>query len=543
MYRNYIEELNLQPDEIIAYLRKSRSDDPLLSVEEVLAKHEAILDEWCERNIGDKIPESNKYREVVSGETIADRPEVQKVLKLIESPKIKAILIVEVQRLSRGDLEDAGRLMKLLRFTNTLVITPQWTFDLREEQNRDGFERELKRGNEFLEYTKKIMQRGTLLSVSQGNFVGNSAPYGYDKTWVMDGKRKCPSLSPNQEQVPIVQLIFDMYANQNLGVDTICHHLDKIGAAPLKGDHWSSATIRSMLENPVYIGKIRWNSRKTVTSVENGEITKTRPRAKANDILLYDGKHEAIISEETFYKAQERLGKNTRQKSNTKVRNPLAGLVHCQCGKAMTYRTYLKNGYQRCTPRLLCNNQTHCGTTSCTFDEIIYAVKEAIKNEIEDFEKVIKNEPSNSVTLQEKHIKTLMKKLQDLEAKELAQWEAQTDPDPSRRMPPEIFAKLNEKLIKDREETQLALANARETLPTAKKTREAIVRFHDALDTLDNPDASAEQKNRLLKACIQEIIYYRETSVRTVNPQSQAMWQKSNGWESSPIHLDIKFKV
>ena len=106
MYRNYIEELNLQPDEILAYLRKSRADDPLLTVEEVLARHEAIIDEWAEKNLGAKVPEENKYREVVSGETIADRPEIQKVLKLIESPKIKAILIVEVQRLSRGVLED-----------------------------------------------------------------------------------------------------------------------------------------------------------------------------------------------------------------------------------------------------------------------------------------------------------------------------------------------------------------------------------------------------------------------------------------------------
>ena len=91
MYRNYIEELNLQPDEFLAYLRKSRADDPLLTVEEVLSRHEAILDEWAERNIGAKVPEENKYREVVSGEAIADRPEMQKVLKLIESRPARAL--------------------------------------------------------------------------------------------------------------------------------------------------------------------------------------------------------------------------------------------------------------------------------------------------------------------------------------------------------------------------------------------------------------------------------------------------------------------
>ena len=186
---NYIDFSQYSPDEFLLYLRKSRTDDPLLSVEEVLARHEAILDEWAEKNLGAKIPEENKFREIVSGETIADRPEVQKLLKKIESPKYKAVLIVEVQRLSRGDLEDAGRLIKLLRYTNTLVVTPQKTYDLRDEYDRDYFERELKRGNEFLEYQKKIMSRGRLLSVSQGNYLGSQPPYGYDKVWITEGKR------------------------------------------------------------------------------------------------------------------------------------------------------------------------------------------------------------------------------------------------------------------------------------------------------------------------------------------------------------------
>ena len=123
----------LAPEEVLDYLRKSQSDDPLLTVEEVLQKHESILDEWAEQHLGGKVPEENKFREVVSGETINGRPEVQKVLRLIESPKIKAIKIVEPQRLTRGDLEDIGRLMKLFKHTNTLVITPQKVYDLRDE--------------------------------------------------------------------------------------------------------------------------------------------------------------------------------------------------------------------------------------------------------------------------------------------------------------------------------------------------------------------------------------------------------------------------
>ena len=111
----YQQPINLSPEEVLDYLRKSQSDDPTLTVEEVLSKHETLLDEWAEKHLGGKVPEENKFREVVSGETLKDRPEMQKVLRLIESPKIKAVKVVEPQRLTRGDLEDIGRLMKLLK--------------------------------------------------------------------------------------------------------------------------------------------------------------------------------------------------------------------------------------------------------------------------------------------------------------------------------------------------------------------------------------------------------------------------------------------
>ena len=44
-------------DNIIIYLRKSRSDDPAQTVEEVLAKHERILQDYCIKEYGKVIPE------------------------------------------------------------------------------------------------------------------------------------------------------------------------------------------------------------------------------------------------------------------------------------------------------------------------------------------------------------------------------------------------------------------------------------------------------------------------------------------------------
>ena len=541
---NYIDFTQFTADEIIVYLRKSRSDDPLLSVEEVLARHEAILDEWAEKNLGQKIPEENKYREVVSGETIADRPEIQTILKRIESPKIKAVLIVEVQRLSRGDLEDAGRIIKLFRFTNTLVITPPKTYDLQDEYDRDAFERELKRGNEFLEYQKKIMSRGKELSVRQGNFIGSVPPYGYNKVWVMEGKRKCPTLAINEEEALVVRMIFNMYVNDDMGCQNICHTLDDIGIKPPKGDHWSPNGVKDMLANITYTGKVVWNRRKTLKIVEDSEISSTRPRARFGDYDVYDGKHDAIISDELFNAAQEKQGRNHRTKSTTKVRNPLAGLLYCRCGRTMSLRTYKSHNGK---PRLLCDGQVYCKTGSVLYEEMIACVCDILSKSIADFEIKIKNNDGDSVKLHEKMINSLEKRLHDIEARELSQWEAQSDPDPSKRMPQAIFKQLNEKLLKEKDEVQETLHKAYLNKPNPVNYETKLARFKDALKALQDPDESAAKKNSLLKDCIDRIEYHREKPERLKKKQGEKKGErfKTTGghWYSPPFEIEVKLKV
>lgn len=540
----------LTADEIKAYLRKSRSDDALLTVEEVLAKHEAILDEWAEKNVGSKIAEENKYREVVSGETIDDRPEMVQLLKDIESPRVKAILVVEVQRLSRGDLEDAGRLIKLLRYTNTLVITPQKTYDLRDEYDRDIFERELKRGNEFLEYQKKIMNRGRLLSVQQGNFLGSVAPYGYDKTTVQDGKRKCPTLKINEQEANVVRMIFDMYVNENMGRTNIAHRLDDMGIKPPKGEYWSASALKDLLTNAHYIGKVKWNFRKTVTIVEDGEIKHTRPKASIEEYMLFDGKHPAIVSEEIFYKSIEKHGKNPKLRKNKELRNPLAGLLYCKCGRAMSLRTYTrKDGTERNAPRLLCDGQVKCKTGSSLYTEILDKVKEVLRECIHDFEVRINNDNQDARKLHANLIKDLENKLVALDAKEINMWDTYTE----EGMPKHIFDKLNEKLLSEKEEINKALCKAKESMPDPVDYAERLQRFQDALDALNDEEKTPNEKNRLLKACIERMEYYRETPKRL---QSTAKRATVNGrrikpdglkiganWYAPPFELDVTLKV
>lgn len=371
-------ETDLSPDEVVVYLRKSRSDDPALSVEEVLARHESILDHWAQQHLGATVPENNKYREVVSGETIADRPEIQKVLRRMEAPKIRGLLVVDVQRISRGDLEDAGRLIKLLRYSGTLVLTPPKTYNLQDEYDRDFFERELKRGNEFLEYQKKIMGRGRLLSVQQGNFVGNCPPYGYETAIVMDGKKKCPTLSIKEDEAAVVRMIFDCYVNENMSCGAIARHLDERGVRPPRGEHWSAASLRDLLENVHYTGKVKWNHRRAVLRVEDSEIIRSRPKAPYGDYLIYEGRHQAIISDELFAAALAKRGRHSRTKSAHSLVNPLAGLLFCRCGRAMILRKNKKGEAER----LVCSNQSHCHSVSCRYKAVMNDLCAALRDDI-----------------------------------------------------------------------------------------------------------------------------------------------------------------
>jgi hypothetical protein len=528
---------NLKPEEILIYLRKSRADDPLLSVSEVLLKHESILNEWTEKNLKALIPEENRFKEVVSGESIADRPEFQKVLKLVESPTIKAVLVVEVSRLGRPDMEEIGKLSKIFRYTNTLVITPMMTFNIANEYERDMFERELKRGNEYLEYTKKLLSRGREQSVKSGNYVCSRPPYGYDKITIMEGKRKCPTLSINEEQANIIRMIFNAYVNENVGTQNISNRLNELQIKPPRGSLWTPDSIRTILENPVYIGMIRWNERKAVLVVDDGKFRKTRPKTAEGEMILTKGKHEAIISEELFQAARDKRGRTHRTCNNKELRNPLASMLFCECGRAMAYRHSTRGELKYREPRLVCNGQKYCGNGSCSVSEMMDFVTHILRQKIAEFEVEIKNGNEEANQIHEKMLKNLEKKLVDISAKELSLWESQVDPDLANRMPAHIFQALTDKLVKEREETEAALAKARETIAAPVNYEAKRLSFQKALDALMDDEISVAEKNHLLKTCIDRINYHRAPI--------QSVLGKGTGRQRTtpPIELDVKLNM
>lgn len=529
------------------YGRKSRTDDPLLTVEEVLEKHNKILDEYAEKYlIGGKVPEENCYMEVGSGESLKERPEITRLLKDVEDPEVQAIMVVDVQRLSRGDLEDAGRLIRILRYTNTYVITPMKTYDLRDEYDRDAFERELKRGNEYLEYYKKIQARGKLASIKDGNFIGNIPPYGYDRDTVMDGKKTCYTLKENKEEADVVRMVFDWYCHDGIGANAICRRLEDLGIKTRSGSKiWKATTIYRMLENEHYIGCVRWNWHKTVLVIEDQEIRKTRP--KAEEYLVFEGKHDGIISREQFELARRIRGSRPRTNTDKTLKNPLSGLMFCkECGSQITYNTYRNKGVEISPPRYHCTEQVHCKTGSVFVHEIIDHVCRVLGECIEDFEIRIDENKDDSIKLHRDLIKRLKAKIEKLELKELSQWEALHDPDPEKRMPNEIFQRLNKKVLEEKEELKQALCTAEKSIPAPVDYKDQSMRFKDALNALKDPNVSAEIKNRYLKNIIERIEYYRPGAIRLTKENKHLYPEdvaKGLPFHNEPYELSMKLRV
>ena len=499
----------------LVYLRKSRSDGESESAEDVLEKHERIIQEYAVKNFGEAIPEEQIYREIVSGETIQDRPIIRQLLNIIQTENIKGILTIEPQRLSRGDLSDCGTIIRAFRYTDTLVITPSKTYDLADKFDRKFFEMELMKGNDYLEYIKEIMMRGRIASVNDGNFIGSVAPYGYDK--VKNGKSY--TLVPNDE-ADTLRLIYRLYAEENLGTTNIANRLNDLGIKPRKAPYWTNASIRDILRNPVYIGKIRWNWRKTVKKYENGDIITSRPKSTPETWMLIDGKHQPIISEDLFQIAQKRFGTTPRVKVSKEIVNPFAGLVRCECGKAMVQQAQ-RRGIKT---RIHCPYQKICGNKSATCDDLEQVIIDTLTKTINEFKSKLNNK-NVDYNIHSETLNNLKKELNNLDTQqnrlyELLEQGVYTS---------EIFVMRNEALAQKRKKLESSLSEVAELSKTYINYEEKIVSISEAIGIIKNTNITPKRKNIFLSSVIKEIIYSRkkDDSDNTYNP---------------PISISVTFK-
>ncbi len=353
------------------YLRKSRADVEAESKgeTETLARHERLLLEAASKM---NLTITQIYKEIVTADTIAARPAVQRLLREVEQGMWTGVFVVDVDRLARGDTQDQGIVQRAFKVSGTKIITPMKVYDPDNEFDEEYFEFGLFMSRREYKIINRRLQRGRIASVKEGKYIASTAPFGYEKVKIKNDKGYTLKIVP--EEAEIVRLIFSWYvggitdengSKKRLGIQQIARRLNEMRIPPIRHEYWQKETVRDILINPVYIGKVRWKWRPCHKKIVDGRQVVSRPRNYDEDCIIADGLHEPIIDKKTFDLAQAYLNSMPPCPVGRKeeIKNPFAGLIVCgKCGRKMVYRkgANKKPAYIRCRTR-------GCGNVSAPY--------------------------------------------------------------------------------------------------------------------------------------------------------------------------------
>jgi len=256
----------------------------------------------------------------VSGETIEDRPQIQKLLQDARKGLFDTCLVIELERLSRSDdLLDWLTIKKVFKQNNIAIATPNQRFDLKDEE--DDFLSDLFGALSKREKRKilKRMERGRLEASRKGNcIVGGKSRFGYDYNPLT--KR----LEINPAEAETVKRIFALYQCQDSSTKKIAATLNQEHASSKYGAKWDNARIRRILRDLTYAGEWHYNKR---TGKAKGKL---KPQNEWIKVAV-----PAIIEKETFEQVQKMIEsrKNIRHPSGD-VKYLLKDLLYCgDCGE------------------------------------------------------------------------------------------------------------------------------------------------------------------------------------------------------------------
>lgn len=316
-------------DIFAVYLRKSRSDEQAEARGEgdVLARHRKTLRELADYN-GHTI--AAEYAEVASGDSLSARPQAQRLLLDVMAGKYAGVYCMALDRLSRGAAEDQAAVIRAFQASGTLLITPEKTYDFNQAADEDFGELRLMFSRIEHKTIKRRMYAGRERSAKDGCYIGTRIPFGYSKV-PAQGKNG-PTLAVIPEQAEVVRDIFRMYADGKSS-HFIADQLNAGSVKPNYSEYWTPSTIRSMLKNPLYIGKITWGKRVSRPAPEGSvkRVISSRP-------IISEGKHAAIVSDALWAAVDARMARNGAPpvQPDGRLQNPLRGLIHCaRCGATM----------------------------------------------------------------------------------------------------------------------------------------------------------------------------------------------------------------
>jgi len=245
--------------------------------------------------------------EGISGKNITERPAVNELIEDIKAGHVKNVLVFKIDRLTRSTAD----LLYLVELFNQYDCAFNSLMESIDTQTASG-RMFLKIIGIFAEFEREnIVERVTLgneRKAREGYTLASwRISYGYDRPKGQEIQ------TINKAESVIVREIFEMYVRQGMSITGIARALNLRGVPTKEGSTWSNATVKSVLTNHTYIGKVRYHIVDKKTSA------------------IYDGLHEAIISEELFDEAQELIAKNVRNAPTKRPREKsyFTGMLLC----------------------------------------------------------------------------------------------------------------------------------------------------------------------------------------------------------------------
>lgn len=308
-----------------------------------------------------------------SGKSIAGRAEFKKMLEDIEVNKdgVSYVLVFKLSRFGRNAADVLNSLQLMQDFGVNLICV------------EDGIDSSKEAGKLMISVLSAVAEierenilvqtmEGRKQKAREGKWNGGFAPYGYK---LVNGK-----LEIEEQEAEAIRIIFDKYANTELGCNGIAKYLAQQGINKVARQNGSNTMfdahlIRMILENPVYCGKIAFGRRK------KEKVVGTRDEyhlVKQDNYMLCEGIHEAIIDVDVWEAVQEKREKMAKKyehvnKGKEERIHLLSGLLRCPiCGAGMYGNKSIKNRngvhykdyyYYGCKHRR--NTRGH----SCTFNK------------------------------------------------------------------------------------------------------------------------------------------------------------------------------
>jgi DNA invertase Pin-like site-specific DNA recombinase len=329
-----------------AYCRKSveeRADETFGSIEN---QHESILNFIASHKHEGWVPLTERYDDNGFTGSNTNRPSLQKLINDIKESRVNMVVVYKLDRLSRS-LVDFVQLLKFFDEHGVAFASITQPIDTSTSTGKLM----LHILSSFAEFERELISERTHDKMGaarkRGQWLGGRPPFGYSRD--KEGKK----LVIDKDEAKIVREMFQLYLKGNslLKVASILNEKGYRSRAgkqrdgkPYGGLKFGVTQIQQAIKNVVYIGKVFYADQ------------------------VYDGQQEAMIDEETFKKAQERLKENRverRATKNVECTGLLNNILHCKtCGHSMFHTYTLKHKTHKYR-YYVCTNAQKRGYNSC----------------------------------------------------------------------------------------------------------------------------------------------------------------------------------